>query len=232
MRIAVIPARGGSKRIPNKNIKLFCGKPIIAYSIAAAHESGLFDKIIVSTDSENIADVAIQYGAQVPFLRPAELADDYASARVAVHHTREMLERQGLTISYTCCIYATAPFVQAASIVDGFNKLANSEKKYCFSVAQFDYSPFRGIVFSSGKAELLFPQHRHSRSQDMPAVYHDAAQFYWSKIQHPVIDEPLVGADFEPIIIPSMLVQDIDTAEDWTQAELKYQLLQQHRAVT
>lgn len=225
MKLAVIPARGGSKRIPHKNIKPFVGKPIIAYSIEAALSSGLFDKVVVSTDDEAIAAVARDFGAEVPFMRPEAIAGDVVSARAAVHHAREFFQAQGCQVDYTCCIYATAPFIQAQYLSQGLERLQSSDKVYSFSVVEFEYTPYRGFIFENDKAKLLYPEHRNSRSQELATVYHDAGQFYWTKVQASMQDEPLVGSDFEPVVLPKYLVHDIDTQDDWLRAEMMYSYL-------
>lgn len=231
MKLAVIPARGQSKRIHYKNIKSFCGQPIITYSIKKALESKLFDKVIVSTDDDEIAKVAKEHGAEVPFLRPADISGDYSSARAAVHHAREFYQKQGIDVTYTCCIYATAPFINLQYLEDGLRKLEKSSKLYSYAVTEFEYTPYRGFLIENGNVKLSYPEHRHTRSQDLPALYHDAGQFYWTKVTPDLEDEPLVGADAIPIIIPRYLVQDIDTLDDWVRAETIYKALLEQNLV-
>lgn len=224
MKIAVIPARGGSKRIPRKNIRPFAGQPIIAYSIAAARESELFDCILVSTDDEEIAEVARACGASVPFLRPTTLADDFTGTNAVVKHALLWFANQGEDVSHACCIYATAPFVQAAYLRDGFRKLSEEGRDFAFSVTSFPFPIQRAIrITAEGGVAPIFPEHVATRSQDLEEAFHDAGQFYWGTRQAFVDDRPLFSGAAVPVVIPRHLVQDIDTLEDWRQAELLYQ---------
>jgi N-acylneuraminate cytidylyltransferase len=223
MKIAVIPARGGSKRIPRKNIRSFAGKPIIAYSIAAARECGLFDRIVVSTDDAEIAAVASAHGAEAPFLRPASLADDHTGTNAVVKHAIEWARSEGHAVSHACCIYATAPFVQASRLREGFEKLLTSGRGFAFSVTSFAFPIQRAIrVSSSGAVEPMFPGQIGSRSQDLEQAWHDAGQFYWGTAQAFLDEASLFSAASVPVMIPRYLVQDIDTVEDWERAELLY----------
>ena len=227
MIIAVIPARGGSKRIPRKNILNFCGKPIIAYSIEAALASGLFDRVIVSTDSEEIAAVAKQYGAEVPFMRPAELSNDGADGVDVVLHALKWLKQRNFNYEYACCIYATAPFIQVDFLQKGLQQLTASDALMAFSVTSFEFPILRGFrINPAGRLELFWPEYENFRSQELPEAYHDAGQFYWYKTDKFINagKAPFDGAI--PVIIPRYLVQDIDTPEDWQRAELMYKLLQ------
>src|SRR6185369_859117 len=182
MNIAVIPARGGSKRIPRKNIKPFMGQPVIAHSIAAALASGLFNRIIVSTDDEEIAMVARTCGAEVPFMRPAALADDFTGTNAVVSHAIRWLLDHGQPVSHVCCIYATAPFVSADYLRSGYEKLVDSGRSFAFSVTSFPFPIQRAIrITHEGTVEPFFPEHISSRSQDLEEGYHDAGQFYWGK---------------------------------------------------
>ncbi len=182
MNIAIIPARGGSKRIPRKNLKLFAGKPIIAWSIEAARKSALFDRIIVSSDDAEIARVATELGAEVPFLRPAELSDDYATAFSVTQHAIKWLREHNCSPDYVCVIYATAPFVQARSLRESYERLVQTDKQYIFSVTSFPFPIKRGIRINKlGEVEALHPEHFFTRSQDLEETYHDAGQFYWGK---------------------------------------------------
>jgi len=227
MNIAIIPARGGSKRIPRKNIKKFCGKPIIAYSIETAKASGLFDKIIVSTDDEEIAEVAKKYGAEIPFMRPRELSDDFTGTNAVVKHALEWLMGQGEIIEYACCIYATAPFIQVECLKEGYEKLVSSGKNYVFTVTSFEFPIQRALrLNNNGEVEPFFPEHILSRSQDLEEAYHDAGQFYWGKVEAYLRNAPLFSPASLPLILPKHLVQDIDTVEDWRRAELMYQAAQ------
>ena len=227
MIVAIIPARGGSKRIPRKNIKPFSGKPIIAYSIEAAKETGLFDRIIVSTDDPEIAAVAAGYGAESPFLRPAELADDYANTGQVIKHAVSWLIEQGVSLEYVCCIYATAPFVQVRFLREGYEKLCNSDKSIVFSVTTFPFPIQRAIRLNDeGAVEAINPEYTLTRSQDLEEAYHDAGQFYWCKTDAILNDVPAFSPAALPVILPRYMVQDIDTPEDWERAELMYQAWQ------
>ena len=223
MKLAVIPARGGSKRIPRKNIRSFCGRPIISYSIRAAIQSGVFQRVIVSTDDSEIADVAQQYGAEIPFIRPPELADDFVGTTPVVRHALETLREQGAVVDSACCIYATAPFVRAEDLVQGYEILQSSGADYAFTVTSFAYPIQRAIVIApSGRVSMLQPENRVKRSQDLQEAYHDAGQFYWGKTAAFRRALPILSEHSAPIILPRHLVQDIDTLEDWERAELMY----------
>ena len=227
MRIAVIPARGGSKRIPRKNIRPFAGVPIIGYSIIAALESGLFDRVIVSTDDAGIAAVARQFGAETPFLRPPEIADDYASTNAVVKHAIEWFRARGEAPDYACCIYATAPFVQPEYLRQGYAMLAASDKQFAFSVTSFPFPIQRALrLVDGGAVDAFAPEHRLTRSQDLEEAYHDAAQFYWGRADAFVDGAVLFSPVSLAVILPRHLVQDIDTLEDWQRAELMYAALQ------
>src|SRR5208283_4279689 len=180
MKIAVIPARGGSKRIPKKNIRPFAGKPIIAYSIESAIESGLFERIIVSTDDPEIANVAVELGAEAPFMRPATLADDHTGTNAVVKHAVAWAIDHDRVVTHACCIYATAPFIQASQLREGFASLLAGDKAFAFSVTSYPFPIQRALrVSSEGVVEPMFPEHVLSRSQDLEPAYHDAGQFYW-----------------------------------------------------
>lgn len=227
MNIAVIPARGGSKRIPKKNIRQFCGKPIISYSIKAAKETNLFDRIIVSTDSEEIAEVAKTYDAEVPFIRPAELSDDFTGTIPVLLHALNWLSKHGFATDYFCCIYATAPFVRSEHLIEGLNLLKKRNATTAFSVATFSYPIFRALkIGDNGRIEMFWPEYENSRSNDLPEAYHDAGQFYWGDTDKFVRVKTFFSADAVPIVIPRYLVQDIDTPEDWETAEKMYSVLQ------
>ena len=229
MKVAVIPARGGSKRIPRKNIKTFCGKPIIAYSIQAAQKTELFDRVIVSTDDKEIAAVARKYGAEVPFFRPKEIADDYTGTSAVVKHAIEWLETHVAPVEYVCCLYATAPFIQAEHILNGYQALLNSDKKFAFSVTSFPFPIQRAIrICEEGGVEPIFPDATLKRSQDLEEAYHDAGQFYWGRTKGFLAGEPMFSIHSSPIILPRHLVQDIDTPEDWLRAELMYRAWGEH----
>jgi pseudaminic acid cytidylyltransferase len=225
MNIAIIPARGGSKRIPKKNIKDFFGKPIIAYSIEVALKSELFDKVIVSTDDKKIAQIAKEYGAEVPFLRPKEISDDFTGTNDVVKHTINWFLEQNVKIDYACCIYATAPFVQIEYLKQGFDKLIKSTKSFAFSVTSFAFPIQRAIKINNDEVTMFYPKNFMTRSQDLEEAYHDAGQFYWGTSQAFLEDEIMFSEKSIPIILPRHLVQDIDTLEDWQRAELMFKAL-------
>lgn len=229
MKIAVIPARGGSKRIPRKNIRLFCGKPVMAYSIAAAQEADLFDQIVVSTDDEEIASVARASGATTPFLRPREMADDFTGTNAVVRHAIAWFNGQGHDITHACCIYATAPLIQARFIREGYDTIARSDAAFAFSVTSYAFPVQRALrLTTGGRVDALYPEHRTTRSQDLEAAYHDAGQFYWGTASAFLEDLPLFSPRSIGVVLPRFLVQDIDTLEDWEQAEFMYQAVHQH----
>ncbi|MCY7294529.1 pseudaminic acid cytidylyltransferase [Alteromonas sp. a30] len=223
MNVAIIPARGGSKRIPGKNIRFFCDKPLIAYSIEVARESGVFEKIIVSTDSEDVAEVAHRYGADVPFLRPESLSNDIVGTRPVTNHAIEYCQKHFFEPEYVCCIYATAPFLQAEYLKNGLDQLkANPLKKFAFSVTSFPFPVQRAIKLKDGGVEAMYPKDIWKRSQDLEEAYHDAGQFYWGTTAGYLSDEAIFSKASIPVVLPRHLVQDIDTQEDWTRAELMY----------
>lgn len=229
-RIAVIPARGGSKRIPRKNIKPFCGKPMITWSIEAARMSGCFDRVIVSTDDVEIAEVSRDAGAEVPFLRPAALADDFADTISVVAHAIEWLNEQGEHPEDVCCLYATAPFVQPEDLRRGLVALQEHDAEYAFSVTGFAFPIQRAIrVRNDGRVEMFQPEHFATRSQDLEEAYHDAGQFYWGKAKAWCARSVIFGGQSVPVVLPRRRVQDIDTPEDWDQAEAMFQILQGRR---
>lgn len=223
--IAIIPARGGSKRIPKKNIKLFCDKPLIAYSIETALKSSLFKKVVVSTDSEEIAEVAKKYGAEVPFMRPKELSDDYSSSGEAVNHAVEFLKKRGEVFRYVCTIYATAPFLKPEYLKKGLDLLKSSDAKMSFSVTSMPYPIQRTFkITPEGRCQMFWPENFPKRSQDLEEAYHDAGQFYWVDTTKKLYDVPF-GSQSIPVVLPRYLVQDIDTMEDFKRAELMYKAL-------
>lgn len=226
MKIAVIPARGGSKRIPRKNVKPFCGRPMIAWPIAAARESGCFDHIVVSTDDDEIACVALDCGAEVPFSRPAELSDDFAATRpVVIHAIREAEKRWG-PAEFTCCMYATSPFMTAADIRSGLDVLMGSDADFAFAVTTFPYPIQRALKRTANNRVAMFqPEHRLTRSQDLEEAYHDAGQFYWGRTRAFLEDRPTFSDAAIPVLLPRSRVQDIDTVEDWQRAELMFEAL-------
>ena len=223
MKIAVIPARGGSKRIPRKNIKDFFGKPIIAWSIEAARESQCFDKVIVSTDDEEIADVARSFGAHVPFVRPKELSDDHTTTLPVIQHAIKWVEDSGDELSYVCCIYATAPFIDARNIIMAYEQLVETKLNYCFSVTDYGFPIQRALkIRDDNGIDMFYPEFRDTRSQDLESGFHDAGQFYWGKRDSWMAGEPVFSQKASPFILPRYLVQDIDTIDDWRRAELIY----------
>jgi len=228
MNIAIIPARGGSKRIPGKNIKLFAGKPIIAYSIEAAKASGVFDRIIVSTDSDEIAQVASAYGAEIPFLRPQELSDDHTPTAPVIAHAIQWVKDRGDSPEFACCIYATAPFVRPEFIKQGYGTIVTYNVASVFSVTTFSFPIFRSLrITDEGTLAMFWPEHELTRSQDLPEAYHDAGQFYWLKVDAFLASSKMYTSDAMPVILPRYLVQDIDTPEDWVTAEKMFQALRE-----
>ena len=220
MIVAVIPARGGSKRIPLKNVKSFAGKPMISWSIAAAQESGCFDQIIVSTDDPDIADVAISSGATVPFLRPSDLADDMTGTQPVVIHAIEWLQNEGVELTEVCCLYATAPFVEGQDLRSGLELLRSENARYSMSVTSFPYPIQRALAISSNnRVSMLQPGSFQKRSQDLEEAFHDAGQFYWGTAEAWLSGEPAFLSDTVPVVLPRHRVQDIDTPEDWERAE-------------
>jgi len=223
--VAIIPARGGSKRIPRKNIKDFYGKPLIAYSIEVALESKLFDKVVVTTDDEEIASIAKAYGAVVPFLRPKELADDFTGTEDVVNHTLDFLKNNNELYDYVCTIYATAPLLQKKYLIEGFEKLKNSTAINSFSSTSMPFPIQRTFKLNADeRCEMFTSEHYMTRSQDLEEAYQDAGQFYWKKLNQEST-EIMFGKDSIPIILPRHLVQDIDTLEDWKRAEIMYEVI-------
>lgn len=227
MRLAVIPARGGSKRIPHKNIKTFCGKPIIAWSIEAAMDSRCFDRIVVSTDDPQIADVALQYGAEAPFLRPAKLCDDHTPTAPVIAHAIQWHRQQDLAPQYVCCIYATAPFIRADDVKKGLSVLTDTDADYAFAVTRYEFPIQRAVrINASGRIEMFHPEHFNTRSQDLPEAFHDAGQFYWGRADAWLDGRPLFSERAIPILLPRYRAQDIDTHEDWILAETMFRASQ------
>ncbi len=225
MNLAIIPARGGSKRIPRKNIKDFCGKPIIAYSIETAIKSGLFDKVIVSTDDEEIAEVARNYGAETPFMRPKELADDYTGTTAVAKHAIEWYLEQGIEFEYACLIYATAPMLDIKDLRSGFKALEEYKRDFCFAATHYDFPIQRSLTITqSGSVKPFFDHNIDKRSQDLTTVIHDAGQFYWGTSYAYLRTAQIFSSNTSPIIIPSYLAQDIDTIDDWQRAQLIFKI--------
>lgn len=226
MNLAVIPARGGSKRIPGKNIRDFAGRPMIEWPIAAARASGLFDRILVSTDSGEVAAVAEKAGVDVPFVRPPELSGDHCGTLEVITHAALWAEEEGLAPDAICCLYATAVFVGPEDLARGRAKLDDGGWDYVFAAGRFAQPVQRAFVKADdGAMVLLFPEHRLTRSQDLPAVYHDAGQFYWGRADAWREGRPIFGPRTSFIELPAGRVQDIDTPEDWTMAEHLFGLM-------
>ena len=226
MKLAVIPARGGSKRIPRKNIKQFCGKPMITWSIDAALQSDCFDQVIVSTDDAEIADVARKCGAQVPFIRPAELSDDHTGTTAVVANAINWFITQGQAPDQVCCLYATAPFVTAEDLRTGLRVLTESGADYAFSVTSYAFPIQRAIrITSTQRIEMFNPENFNARSQDLEAAYHDAGQFYWGRAKAWIQGKMIFSPASVPVLLPRHRVQDIDTHEDWLMAEFLFRAL-------
>jgi len=226
MNIAIIPARGGSKRIPRKNIKEFHGKPIIAYSIEVAKESGCFDRIIVSTDDEEIAAVARAYGAEVPFIRPENVSDDFATTNAVLQHSINELKL--VDNDNLCCIYATAPFLESSAIKEGLDQLKNKNIQYSFTATEYSFPIQRSFYLNGeGGAEMYHPEHINTRSQDLTKSFHDAGQIYWGTVFAFRTDLGMFESHSKPILLNPLKVQDIDTLDDWEYAEALYSLLSQ-----
>lgn len=222
--VAIITARGGSKRIPRKNIKEFCGKPIIAYSIEAALESELFDEVMVSTDDEEIADIARGYGALIPFLRSAKSSNDHATTLDVLHEVIGEYEKRGQEFTEACCIYPTAPFVTPAKIQAASSLLRDGDEcNSVFIATAFSYPPQRGLVKVGEEAEWWHPEFSLARSQDLPVIYHDAGQLYYFAVPHFLKTGVLIGSKSKMLLVPETEVQDIDNQTDWELAEIKYE---------
>ena len=220
--VAIIPARGGSKRIPRKNIKFFHGKPLIAYSIETALKSNLFDRVIVSTDDEEIARIAKEYGAEVPFLRPKELSDDFTGTGDVINHAIKYFKNINVEIEYCCTIYATAPLLDAKYVIEGFEKIKNCDANIAFSCTSMPFPIQRTFkITKDNRCEMFWPENFFKRSQDLEVAYQDAGQFYWTKLKIDSSDITF-GKDSIPIVLPRHLVQDIDNIEDWNRAEFMY----------
>ena len=228
MRLAVIPARGGSKRIPRKNVRDFCGRPMIGWSIEAARASAVFDRIVVSTDDAEIADVARAHGAEVPFMRPAELSDDRTGTTPVVAHAVAWHRAQGLAPAEVCCLYATAPFVRAADLQRGLQALSDSGARFAFSVTSYAFPIQRAIrITPAGRVAMFHPEHAQTRSQDLEEAFHDAGQFYWGDADAWAQGLPIFAEHAVPVPLPRHRVQDIDTPEDWARAEWMFRAMKQ-----
>lgn len=222
-RIAIIPARGGSKRIPRKNIKDFLGMPIIAYSIKAAIDSGIFDEVMVSTDDEEIATISKKYGANVPFLRSKETANDYATTADVINEVLNSYKDQGTEFDVICCLYATAPFVTSERLKKAAELLDTRQFDSAFTCVAFSYPVQRGLeIDAEGRIAMKWPEYKLSRSQDLPQIYHDAGQFYFATVPSFKKTNGFWGDNTAPIILSELEVQDLDTNTDWAIAEMKY----------
>lgn len=225
--IAIIPARGGSKRIPRKNIKNFLGKPIIAYSIEAALKSGVFDEVMVSTDDEEIAEVARKFGASVPFMRSGETANDYATTADVITEVLDAYSKRGQEFDIVACIYATAPFVSAERLQKAIELLHSGTFDSAFSCVEFSYPIQRSLIINAdGRISMKWPKYKNSRSQDLEPIYHDAGQFYISTVKSFKEANGFWDKNTAGIVLSELEVQDLDTPTDWKLAEMKYDLLQ------
>lgn len=229
-KLAIILARGGSKRIPKKNIRPFLGKPVIAYSIEAAVTSGIFSEVMVSTDDTEIADIARQYGASVPFFRSAETASDTATTVDALLEVLARFETDGKSFEVGCCLYSAAPFITSERLQEGNRLLEQHTADSVIPVVRFSYPIWRGVKKEGDFLRMVYPEYVHSRSQDLPPVYHDTGQFYWFNTNSLKLHKSLFMPRTVPLELSELAVHDIDTPEDWQMAELKYRL--QHQGET
>ena len=223
--LAVIPARGGSKRIPRKNVKEFCGKPILSYSIEAAMGSGLFDEVMVSTDDREIARLAEQFGASVPFLRSVSSSGDCATITDVLLEVAEAYREQGRRFSTLCCIYPTAPFVSPEKLRRAWEMFIDSGADALLPVTPFSYPPLRGLTVQGGRLRMKWPENTFVRSQDLEPIYHDCGQFLLIRTEALLREKNVIGSHMVPMVLSDLEVQDIDNETDWALAELKYQLL-------
>ncbi len=223
--LAIITARGGSKRIPRKNIKEFLGSPIIKYSIEAAKNSGCFSEVMVSTDDKEIADIAVQYGASVPFLRSESTADDMTVTSDVLVEVLQKYKQLGREFAYTCCIYPTAPFITAKKLSTAYSMLSNSNAKTLVPVVRFGFPILRSFKIEDGLIKMNWPEHLNSRSQDLTPTFHDCGQFYFFRTAPFLKDRKLFTDNTIPYEMPESEVQDIDTEEDWKVAEIKYKII-------
>jgi len=225
--LAIIPARGGSKRIPGKNIKFFLGKPIIAYSIEAALKTGLFDEIMVSTEDKNIANIAKTYGASIPFYRSPDNADDYATLSDVLIEVVNNYNKLGLNFDNICCILPTAPLISVNQIREAYKKLYSEQVDSICAIVKFSYPIFRSLEFSGQRLKMIWPEYLRTRSQDLKTIYHDAGSFYWIKSSALLKEKTLYCKEGSGYELTELQVQDIDSEIDWQLAELKYKLLYQ-----
>lgn len=223
--IAIITARGGSKRIPKKNIKIFCGRPILTYSIDAAIQSNIFDTVMVSTDDEEIAEVARRSGAEVPFFRSEQSANDYATTADVLKEVLLEYEKRGSSFEYACCIYPTAPFVTKSKLKNAMEMLISGEDSTVMPVTKFSFPPQRGLYMREGRAVYVCPECVSMRSQDLEEIYHDCGQFYCFKVKDFMKSGKLVGESVKVFPVTELEVQDIDNESDWKLAEMKYKCM-------
>jgi len=225
-RLAIIPARGGSKRIPRKNIRSFCGKPILAYSIETALNSGLFNEVMVSTDDAEISRVALRYGAKVPFMRSAETSNDLAGLADVVLEVLQTYEGLGMAFDEVCCLLPTAPLLIQSDLAEGLSLLTAGQYETVFPVVQFSYPIQRALSLSGSRASMIWPENYSARSQDLPSTYHDCGQFYWMRTPAIRQEKKLFTKNSGALVLPETRVQDIDSEEDWKLCELKYSMLE------
>lgn len=223
--IAIITARGGSKRIPRKNVKEFCGKPILQYSIEAALASGIFDEVMVSTDDEEIARIAKEAGASVPFMRSEKTSNDYATTADVLMEVLGKYQELEQQFSYTCCIYPTAPFVTKEKLQSAFEKIKEQKASQLTPVVAYSFPPQRCVVIREGKIEMLHPEHRNTRSQDLESYYHDCGQFYFYDTKELIKQNGTITENIIPMVLSELEVQDIDNESDWALAEMKYKMM-------
>jgi len=229
MKIAIIPARGGSKRIPDKNIKMFCQKPMIVWAIERAVDSNIFDKIIVSTDDDRVAQVAFDAGAELPFVRPADLSDDFTPTVPVIAHAVEACQAKGWPIEYVCCIYPCVPFLLTSDLIDAFELIKGKDAYFSFPVTDYSHPIQRAMRrLPSGQMQFFEPEYELSRTQDLERSYHDVGQFYWGKVGA-WTDRLRMHTDGVGLPIPNWRVVDIDNADDWIRAELLYEVLTRRR---
>jgi pseudaminic acid cytidylyltransferase len=225
MNIAIIPARGGSKRIPRKNIKEFCGKPMIAYAITAAKESGLFQHVVVSTDDKVIAQIARAWGAETPFVRPAELANDCTATVPVITHAIEACRALGWKFEHVCCIYPAVPFIQIDDLRGALDLLKKDEAAYCFPITKYPSDIQRALkLINNGKIQPFYPEFEITRTQDLEPAYYDAGQFYWGTV-NTWLSNPKILSSGLGYVIPNLRVVDIDTPDDWQRAEIIYHVI-------
>lgn len=224
-KAAIITARGGSKRIPRKNIKEFCGKPILAYSIQAALDSGIFDEVMVSTDDEEIMQIALEYGASVPFMRSAENANDMAATHEVILEVIQQYQAIGKEFDKVCCIYPTAPFVTADRLREAYQVMCQHQSDMAYPIVAYSFPPQRAVRLNRGKAEFIQPENMFVRSQDLETIYHDCGQFYFLNVRAFEKENKLILDNNTPLIVSEMEMQDIDNMSDWKLAEMKYKIL-------